>query len=167
MIRYYINVLFKYISPVYLLVLANDHNLFLLVIEGLYRLCCHCPGCHQAGEAPGDRDHDPRGDDEGGAGHLIKDGHHHHSCSSLTSLEMVTLASHGQISPVLWAETSSSSSSVRWVFFFSLFLTARLVRCFLFFLDFRLVFLFPPRVPPLEAGSSLGLLFFLSPQTEL
>ena len=62
-------------SRSYLLVLTNDHNLLLLVIEGLYCLRSPRPGCGQGGETPGDRDHDPGGDDEGGAGHLTGDGH--------------------------------------------------------------------------------------------
>ena len=63
------------ISRIYLFILANDHNILLFVIKSLQCLCCPRPGSGQGGEASGDRHHDPGGDDEGGAGHLIGDGH--------------------------------------------------------------------------------------------
>ena len=82
----------------------------------------------------------------------------------VTRPEMVTLASHGQISPVLSRDTSSAS----WRPLFSAFAALRVLRLLFFLLLFlsflRFFFVFLPFFLLTTDGSSLGLLFFLSPQ---
>ena len=85
----------------------------------------------------------------------------------VTRPEMVTLASQGQISPVLSRDTSSASW--RPLLAFAALRVLRLLFFLLLFLSFlRLFFLvFLPFFLLTTDGSSFGLLFFLSPQASI